>query len=201
MTIDLKLCPTSTLLDLCSANTGYWQSQSHLMTDSQLASLPCWWDHHLRTVNSFSFLLHENSLYTAASFLLWGALSGEMGLYSCCRASQAQSFLGLNTAGLNNYISLPQFWDSYNFEGQVPIFISSKKRVAQLQPQGLSTTLLIVSSIYNSGAVTRDHHLPPLLCTVYYAVSYQLPHAVKSSWARNASAFLLPSKGHFTIPA
>jgi hypothetical protein len=44
--------------------------------------------------------------------------------------------LGLESRGIHD-ILLPQIRDSPNLEGQVPVFISPRNRVARLQPQAL----------------------------------------------------------------
>jgi hypothetical protein len=63
-------------------------------------------------------------------FLICGALSDERTavVYNWCWSSPAQSFTGLSPAGL---ILLSQIRDSYNLEGQVPVFIFPRNRVAQ----------------------------------------------------------------------
>jgi hypothetical protein len=48
-----------------------------------------------------------------------------------------------------DHILLSQIWDSPNLEGQVPIFMSPRNRVAQLYPQALSS--LFVASYYSQG--------------------------------------------------
>jgi hypothetical protein len=41
--------------------------------------------------------------------------------------------------GTHDYVLLSQIWDSPNLEGQVPVFISPRKRVAQLYSQALGS--------------------------------------------------------------
>jgi hypothetical protein len=57
--------------------------------------------------------------------------------------------LGSETRGTRDNILLPQIRDSPNLEGQVPIFISPRNRVAQLYPQALCS--LFVASYDSQG--------------------------------------------------
>jgi hypothetical protein len=77
---------------------------------------------------------------------------------NCCWASPAQSFLGPSPAGLMTYL-LSQIRDSPNLEGQVPVFISSRNRVAQLYPQALASFYVASydSQGYGGGIRTRLH--------------------------------------------
>jgi hypothetical protein len=43
--------------------------------------------------------------------------------------------------GTHGHISLSQIWDSPNLEGQVPVFISFRNKVAQLYPQALGVSI------------------------------------------------------------
>jgi hypothetical protein len=67
--------------------------------------------------------------------------------------------LGFESRGTRNHILLSQFQDFPNLEGQVPIFISPRNRVAQLYPQALG--FLFVASYdsqgYGGGILTRLH--------------------------------------------
>jgi hypothetical protein len=49
-------------------------------------------------------------------------------VFSCCWASPAQSFSGLSPAGLKTVFYCPNFLDSPNLEGQVPVFISPQNQ-------------------------------------------------------------------------
>jgi hypothetical protein len=53
--------------------------------------------------------------------------------FSVCWTSRAQTFSGLSPMGLMSIFYCLYFWDSPNLEGQVPVFISPKNRVAQLR--------------------------------------------------------------------
>jgi hypothetical protein len=71
----------------------------------------------------------------------------------------AQSRSGLSPAGLKTIFYCPNFWDSPNLEGQVPVFISPRNKVAQIYPRALGS--LSVAS-YDSqgcggGILTRLH--------------------------------------------
>jgi hypothetical protein len=57
--------------------------------------------------------------------------------------------LGSWSRGIHNHILLSQIRDSPNLEGQVPIFISPRNRVAQLYPQALGS--LFVASYDSQG--------------------------------------------------
>jgi hypothetical protein len=59
-------------------------------------------------------------------------------LYNCFWALPEQSLLGRSPAELTA-IFCCLIWDSPNLEGQVPVFISPRNRVAQLYPQALGS--------------------------------------------------------------
>jgi hypothetical protein len=59
-------------------------------------------------------------------------------LYNCFWALPKQSLLGRSPAELKA-IFYCLIWDSTNLEGQVPVFISPRNRVAQLYPQALGS--------------------------------------------------------------
>jgi hypothetical protein len=67
--------------------------------------------------------------------------------------------LGSETRRTRDHTLLSQIRDSPNLEGQVPVFISPRKRVAQLYPQALGS--LFVASYdtqgYGGGIRTRFH--------------------------------------------
>jgi hypothetical protein len=73
-------------------------------------------------------------------------------LYNCCWSSPAQSFSGPSPTGLD-HILLSQIRDSPNLEGQVPVFISPRNRMARLYPQVLGS--LFVAS-YDSQGYSGD---------------------------------------------
>jgi hypothetical protein len=57
--------------------------------------------------------------------------------------------LGFESRGTRDLILLSQIRDPRNQEGQVPVFISPRNRVAQLYPQALGS--LFVASYYSQG--------------------------------------------------
>jgi hypothetical protein len=77
-------------------------------------------------------------------------------LYNCFWALPEQSLLGWSPAELTA-IFYCLIWDSPNLEGQVPVFISPRNRVAQLYPWALG--FLSVASYdsqgYSGGILTR----------------------------------------------
>jgi hypothetical protein len=60
-------------------------------------------------------------------------------VYNCCWASPAQSFSGSNPSRLMSTFYCHRFETPPNLEGQVPLFISPRNRVAQLDPQTLGS--------------------------------------------------------------
>jgi hypothetical protein len=68
-------------------------------------------------------------------------------------------FVGFESHGTHGHILPSQIWDYPNLQGQVPIFISPRNRVAQLYPQVLGS--LFVASYdsqgYGGGIRTRLH--------------------------------------------
>jgi hypothetical protein len=58
-------------------------------------------------------------------------------VFSFFRASPAQPFSDLSPTRLMSIVYCLHFWDSPNLEGQVPVFISPRNRVAQLYPRAL----------------------------------------------------------------
>jgi hypothetical protein len=79
-------------------------------------------------------------------------------LHNCFWALPKQSLSGRSPAELTT-IFYCLIWDCPNLEGQVPVFISSMNRVAQLYPQALGS--LFVASChsqgYGGGIITRLH--------------------------------------------
>jgi hypothetical protein len=60
-------------------------------------------------------------------------------IYCCCWASPVQSLSGLSPAGLKTIPYCSNFLDSSNLEGQVPVYISPRYRMAQLYPRALGS--------------------------------------------------------------
>jgi hypothetical protein len=97
----------------------------------------------LRLVTRYCFLSEGCCLQVAVLFL-WGALSHERtGLQFA-----VQSFNGLSRAEPVTILYC-LIWDSRNQEGQIPVFISPRNRVAQLYPRALGS--LYVASCDSQG--------------------------------------------------
>jgi hypothetical protein len=108
-----------------------------ITTDGQSTILPWCQDTPGTLDELFSFPILI--IFRLLRFLfIWGALSDERTcmyeVNSCCLASQVQSFSGPSPVELITIFLLSQIWDSPNLYGQLPVFISSRKRVAQLYP-------------------------------------------------------------------
>jgi hypothetical protein len=95
--------------------------------------------------NCDQILLSVGRLLSESKILfLWGALSdGRTGLQFAVQSLNGPSL----TEPITTLYCL--IWDSPNLEGQVPIFISPRSRVAQLYPWALGS--LYVTSYYSQG--------------------------------------------------
>jgi hypothetical protein len=73
--------------------------------------------------------------------------------------SPAQSRSGLSFAGLKTIFYCPNSWDSPNLEGQVPVFISPRNRMAQLYLRALGSLSVYSydSQGYGGGILSRLH--------------------------------------------
>jgi hypothetical protein len=122
------------------------RSRSYFTTDGQSASM-CWyraplWD--LRPDITFS----RNVAVWNLRSCFYGAPSltrGRVCNLQCNHPSRAEPVTILYCL----------IWDSPNLEGQVPIFISPRNRVAQLYPLALGWTLSIVLSFIYCPYLTR----------------------------------------------
>jgi hypothetical protein len=76
---------------------------------------------------------------TVARLLMWGALSDERTSlpFTIAAAPRQRSHSWVESRGTRDHVLLFQIRDSPNLEGQFPVFISLKNRVAQLYPQAL----------------------------------------------------------------
>jgi hypothetical protein len=115
------------------------QSQSYVTTDSQSAS-PSWWQAPIwgpRPIFPVLFLMIflDSFGFVDVGRPLWRYVGSV--LFSLYRASPAQPFSDLSPTGLMSLFYCFYFWDSPNQEGQVPVFISPRNRVAQLNPRAL----------------------------------------------------------------
>jgi hypothetical protein len=114
------------------------QSWSFITTESQSAS-PSWcqapiWVPWSNFPLLFDLFLDSCSFVNVVRPLWW-----EVGsvLFSICCVSSAQPFSDLSPKGLMSIFYCLYFWDFPNLEGQVPVFISPRNKVAQLYPQAL----------------------------------------------------------------
>jgi hypothetical protein len=82
-------------------------------------------------------------------------------------------------------ILLSQIWDSPNLEGQVPVFISPRNRVAQLYPQALDSIFVTSCDLQGYGRGIR-----PCLNTGCFCVSKS---KLLYGWRFTASQFILAS--------
>jgi hypothetical protein len=82
-------------------------------------------------------------------------------LYNWLWVLPEQSLLGPSSAEPTT-IFYCLIWDSPNLEGQVPVFISPRNRVAQLYPQALGSFFVAPydSQGYDGGILTRPHTGP-----------------------------------------
>jgi hypothetical protein len=112
------------------------QSQSYITTDGQSASLS-WYQASIWGPRPYFRYCH-----IVADLLMWGALSDERTRLPCKIAVALASavILGSEPRGTHDHILLSQIRDSPNLEGQVPVFISPRNKVAQLYPQALGQT-------------------------------------------------------------
>jgi hypothetical protein len=92
--------------------------------------------------------------------LVWGALSDERTGLSFTIAD------GPCQLGTHDHILLSQIRDSPNLEGQVPVFISPRNRVAQLYPQAFGSLFVAsydsqgygggIRTCFNAGILTTE---------------------------------------------
>jgi hypothetical protein len=135
------------------------QSQSYLATDGQSASLS-WCHATIRARDQFFFLLEIffrelRVCYFVAPSLTRGPACNLVLLLVLASAVT----LGSESHGTKTIFYYPNFCDSSNLEGRVPVFISPWNRVSQLYPRALGS--LIVASYdsqsYGGGILTRLH--------------------------------------------
>jgi hypothetical protein len=83
--------------------------------------------------------------------------------YNCFWTFPEQSLLGQSPAELTT-IFYCLIWDSPNLEGQVPVFISSRNKVAQLYPQALGSLFAATYDLkdYGGGILTLLHTGSPV---------------------------------------
>jgi hypothetical protein len=120
---------------------------------------------HLRSKTRFLLLSDSCGFFDVGHpFWRW---DGSV-VYNCCWLSPAQSFWVRVSRDSWPYI-ISQIRDSPNLEGQVPVFIPPRNRLAQLYPEALGF-LFIDSQGYDGGIRTRLHtgFLPNRLVSSLY---------------------------------
>jgi hypothetical protein len=95
---------------------------------------------HLGPVTNFSFSLKFplDSCCFIILYPLWREDGSVIYLYNCFWALPEQSLLGWSPTELTA-VFYCLIWDSHNLEGQVPVFISPRNRVAQLYRRALGS--------------------------------------------------------------
>jgi hypothetical protein len=97
--------------------------------------------------------------------LMWVALSDERLLLALTSAV----ILGSESCGDHDHILLFQIRDSPNLDGQVPLIISTRNRVAQLYPQALGSRFAGLRWRYSSPPPFSTDRIPVIrpqfLCT------------------------------------
>jgi hypothetical protein len=71
----------------------------------------------------------------------------------------------------HDHILLPQIRDSPNLEGQVPLFISLRSRVAQLYPEALGSDFIASYGSQGYGGGIRTHLNTGALCLVSFVLA------------------------------
>jgi hypothetical protein len=111
-------------------------------------------------------------------------------LYNCFWALPEQPHLSRSPTELTA-ISYCLIWDSFNLEGQVPVFISPRNRVAQLYPRALCS--LSVASYDSRGLRWKYSNPPPhgFPHDEKYTFTYCNNLYIKSLAHKNHSAYFL----------
>jgi hypothetical protein len=111
------------------------QSQSYITTYGQPASLPCCqspiWDPQPNFL-LFLWLFLDSYWFVVVGCSLWREVGSVV--VSFCWVSPAQPFSGLNPTSFMSMFYCLYFLDYPNTEGQVPVVISPRNRIAQLYP-------------------------------------------------------------------
>jgi hypothetical protein len=91
--------------------------------------------------------------------LMWGALIDERTGLQLMLVLASAVILRSESHRTHDHILLSQIPDSRNLEGQVPVFISPRSRVAQLYPQALGSLFVAFydSQGYSGGICARFH--------------------------------------------
>jgi hypothetical protein len=109
------------------------------------------------TCDQFFFLLEISFRHPRLCYFVGSVIY----LYNCFWALPEQSLLGRSPAELTA-IFYCLIWDSANLEGQVPVFISTRNKVAQLYLRALGS--LFVASCDSQGLRSRYSNPPPHEC-------------------------------------
>jgi hypothetical protein len=139
ITLLFCLCVTQLFL-------GLWKSLSYFTTDSQSVS------QYVLVSSPFGLLiryyfLSESCCLVSKGHPLWREDGSAVSVQSLNGPSHAEHVT----------IFYCLIWDSPNLEGQVPVFISTRNRVAQLYPRALGSLYIAScdSQGYSGGTLTR----------------------------------------------
>jgi hypothetical protein len=140
-----------------SSGLRHSTTQSYITADGQSASLswclaPIWnsWPDYFLCIDNWGFLGVWRPLWREDGSVIYS--------HNCFWALPDQSILGRSPAELTA-IFYCLIWDSPNLEGQVPVFISPRNRVAQLYPRTLLPLFVASYDLqgYGAGILTRIH--------------------------------------------
>jgi hypothetical protein len=92
--------------------------------------------------------------------------------------------LGPESHGTRDRILLSQIRDSPNLEGQAPVFISPRNRVAQLYPQALGSFFTIMRPPFITSRRT-EYRSPSQIIPLLFSVSSVATKCVSISWQRS----------------
>jgi hypothetical protein len=127
------------------------QSQSYFTTDFVLERSP------LRlTTSNFIFPLNTCGY---SPYVISSLTRGRVCRLRLLLVLASAVILRSESGGTHDHILLSQIWDSPNLEGQVPVFISPRDRMAQLYSQALGTLFVAShdSEGYGGGIRPRLH--------------------------------------------
>jgi hypothetical protein len=72
-------------------------------------------------------------------------------VHNCCWSLDSAVILRSESRGTHDHILLSQIRDSPNLEGQVPVFITSRNRVARIYAQALGSLFIVSYDSENNG--------------------------------------------------
>jgi hypothetical protein len=148
---------------------AYFQSQSHFTTGGLSSISSSWRQAPWDSGPAFFFQLKHccHSPYVTA------LLTRKYVCYLQLLLTLASAVnLGSDSCGTHDHILLSQIGDSPNLEGQVPVFISPRNRVAQLYPQAPGSLFVASCDSQGYGGATRTRlqkgeELRSKLCPAY----------------------------------